>query len=69
MTRTLISGDPSYAGPLAGVALGLACYHIFELKEHIPSEVWQAELSMYELQIEEEEKKAITQAMADGRQS
>jgi hypothetical protein len=27
---TLKSGDPSYAGPLAGVALGIPSYHILE---------------------------------------
>jgi glycine reductase len=27
---TVISGDPTYAGPLAGVQLGLPVYHILE---------------------------------------
>ena len=27
---TLTQGDPSYAGPLAGVPLGLPIYHILE---------------------------------------
>jgi hypothetical protein len=27
---TLKSGDPSYAGPLAGVALGIPSYHVLE---------------------------------------
>jgi len=27
---TMISGDPTYAGPLAGVQLGLPVYHILE---------------------------------------
>lgn len=69
MTRTFTSGDPSYAGPLAGTALNLPCYHILELKDQIPEEVWQAEMSMYELQIEEEEKAAIVKAMIEGRNS
>lgn len=28
--ETVTSGDPSYAGPLAGVELGLEAYHVFE---------------------------------------
>jgi glycine reductase len=27
---TMTTGDPTYAGPLAGVQLGLPVYHIFE---------------------------------------
>lgn len=28
--ETVMSGDPTWAGPLAGVALGLPVYHIIE---------------------------------------
>ncbi len=28
--ETLISGDPSWLGPLAGISLGLPVYHIME---------------------------------------
>ena len=28
--ETVTTGDPSYAGPLAGVELGLQAYHVFE---------------------------------------
>ena len=28
--ETVTTGDPSYAGPLAGVELGLKAYHVFE---------------------------------------
>ena len=68
MTRTFSNGDPSYAGPLAGIALGLPCYHLLELKEQIPGEVWEAEMAMYELEIEEEEQVTIIQTMKDARQ-
>ena len=30
MAETVTEGDPSYAGPLAGVPLGLPVYHILE---------------------------------------
>ena len=68
MTKTFTQGDPGYAGPLAGVSLGLACYHIFELKKEVPEDVWQAEMGMYELQIEESEQDLIIQTMNDIRQ-
>ena len=28
--ETVTNGDPTFAGPLAGVSLGLPVYHIFE---------------------------------------
>ena len=68
MTRTFTVGDPSYAGALAGVSLGLACYHIFELSGEIPEDVWQAEMSMYELELEKDERTLIIRTMNDLRQ-
>ena len=40
--ETLTVGDPSYAGPLAGVSLGLPIYHILEpeVKAAIPEAVY-----------------------------
>ncbi|MCD6388390.1 MAG: hypothetical protein J7L69_03175 [Desulfobulbaceae bacterium] len=68
MTRTFKSGDPSYAGPLAGVTLGLDSYHILELKEYIPTDVWEQEMGMYELEIEEEVQENILKIMKKARQ-
>ena len=48
MTATFREGDPSYAGALAGVALGLRCYHILELKDEIPQPVWSEQMAMRE---------------------
>lgn len=47
--ETLTTGDPTYAGPLAGVQLGLPVYHVFELKESIEEDVWEEQISMMEL--------------------
>ncbi len=49
--ETLIAGDPSFAGPLAGVQLGLQVYHILEpsLKKYIPSEVYEEKLGLFEV--------------------
>ena len=43
---TLTEGDPSYAGPLAGVPLGLPVYHVLEdqVKAVIPSDVYEREI-------------------------
>jgi len=69
MTKTFRNGDPSFSGPLAGVPLGLKSYHILELKEQIPAEVWKTEMGMYELEIEEAAQAAIFQTMKEARQS
>lgn len=46
--ETLISGDPSYAGPLAGVQLGLDVHHVLEaeVKEAVPQGVWDEEIGV-----------------------
>lgn len=47
--ETVTAGDPTYAGPLAGVQLGLAVYHIFELKDHVDAGVYDEQISMMEM--------------------
>jgi len=47
--ETVTAGDPTYAGPLAGVQLGLAVYHIFELKDHVNAGVYDEQISMMEM--------------------
>lgn len=68
MAQTFRDGDPSYAGPLAGVALGLKSYHILELKEHVPEDVWDEQMGMNELEIEDEVLENILQIMKEVRQ-
>jgi glycine reductase len=43
---TLTQGDPSFAGPLAGVPLGLPVYHVLEepVKAAIPVDVYEREI-------------------------
>ena len=45
---TLKSGDPSYAGPLAGVALGIPSYHILEAEivEQVDPALYERELAL-----------------------
>lgn len=52
--ETLVVGDPSFAGPLAGVQLGLQVYHILEpsLKKYIPEDLYEEKLGIFELVID-----------------
>ena len=49
--ETLTTGDPSWAGPLAGVSLGLPVYHILEekVRDQVPEEVYAEKLLMMEM--------------------
>ena len=51
---TMISGDPSWAGALAGVSLGLPVYHITdeEVKRQIPPEAWETHVALMEMALE-----------------
>lgn len=47
--ETVTEGDPTYAGPLAGVQLGLPVYHAFELKDLVDSVVYDDQAGMMEM--------------------
>ena len=49
--ETVTAGDPTFAGPLAGVQLGLAVYHICEpeVKAEIDPAVYDEQISMMEM--------------------
>jgi hypothetical protein len=47
--ETVTAGDPTFAGPLAGVSLGLRVYHIFELKDQIDESVYDEQCGMMEM--------------------
>ena len=47
--ETVSVGDPTYAGPLSGVSLGLKAYHIFELKDEIDPSVYEEQIGMMEM--------------------
>lgn len=49
--ETVTAGDPTYAGPLAGVSLGLRVYHICEaeIKDEIPSDLYEEQVGMMEM--------------------
>ena len=64
---TFKDGDPSFSGELAGVALGLKSYHILELQDEIPADVWAAEMQMEELALEPDTNQAIRATMREVR--
>ncbi|TDY62975.1 glycine reductase complex selenoprotein A [Aminivibrio pyruvatiphilus] len=49
--ETVSNGDPTFAGSLAGVSLGLPVYHVFEqdIREECDPEEWEAQISMMEM--------------------
>lgn len=53
--ETVTAGDPTYAGPLAGVSLGLAVYHIFDLKDQVDEAIWDEQISMMEMVLDVDE--------------
>lgn len=64
--ETVTVGDPTYAGPLAGVTLNLKVFHILEeeLKAHIPPEVYEEHIGLMELSLDKEK---ICAAMKSAR--
>ncbi len=64
--ETVTLGDPTYAGPLAGVALGLDVYHILEdeVKAAVPEEVYQEQVGLMELSLD---KDGIAEMMKTAR--
>lgn len=55
--ETVTLGDPTYAGPLAGVSLGLAVYHICEpeVKAEVDEAVYDEQISMMEMVLDVED--------------
>lgn len=49
--ETVTAGDPTFAGPLTGVSLGLKAYHICEpeIKAIIDPAVYEEQISMMEM--------------------
>jgi len=49
--ETVTAGDPTYAGPLTGVSLGLKVYHVCEpeMKELFDNAVYEEQCAMMEM--------------------
>ena len=52
--ETVMNGDPTWAGPLAGVALGLPVYHIIEpeIKAQIAPACYEDHLKLMEIALD-----------------
>lgn len=63
--ETVTAGDPTYAGPLAGVALGLAVYHVTEeaFKSAVDPAVYEDQIGMMEMVLDVEALAAEMQSM------
>lgn len=65
--ETVTAGDPTYAGPLAGVPLGLPVYHILDplLKAEADAAAWEEQIGMMEMVLNGEALAASVKAMRD----
>lgn len=65
--ETVSAGDPTYAGPLAGVSLGLPVYHVFDeaIKVEANPTIWEEQVSMMEMVLEPEKLVASVAEMRD----
>ena len=61
---TVTEGDPSWAGALAGVALGLPVYHVLEepVKSQVAPEVYEEQVALMEMVLETDEITHAVQA-------
>ena len=55
--ETVTAGDPTYAGPLTGVSLGLRVYHVCEpeMKAEFDSAVYEEQCGMMEMVLDIDE--------------
>ena len=46
--ETVVLGDPSYAGPLAGAQLGLMVHHMLdpEIRQQVPPAIWEEQIGV-----------------------
>ena len=61
--ETVTQGDPSYAGPLAGVALKIPVYHVLEpeVVDVVPENLRQEKLELSAMVIDVEPMKLVLQ--------
>jgi len=66
--RTVTEGDPSWVGPLAGVALGLPVFHVLEpeMKRQFDPQVYKTQVAIMESVLETDD---VIQAVRKVRES
>ena len=67
--ETVVLGDPTYAGALAEVQLGLSVYHALEeeFRSQIDDEVWEDQIGVMADVLEGEEIAAAVKGMRESR--
>lgn len=65
--ETVSNGDPTYAGPLAGVSLGLPVYHIFDpvIRAECDPAAWEEQISMMEMVLDPDGLAAAVKGIRD----
>jgi len=65
--ETVTAGDPTFAGPLTGVSLGLKVYHICEeeIKAEVDASVYDDQVGMMEMVLNLEEIAAEMKSIRD----
>lgn len=65
--ETVTAGDPTFAGPLAGVPLGLATYHVVEpeIKEEVDPSLWEDQVGMMEMVLDVDALTASVRSMRE----
>lgn len=65
--ETMTAGDPTYAGPLSGVSLGLPIYHVFDevIKAEVDPSVWEEQVGMMEMVLDPAKLAASVTDMRD----
>jgi betaine reductase len=65
--ETVSNGDPNYAGPLAGVQLGLPVYHVFDeiIRKECDPIVWDEQVNMMEMVLETENLTSAVKRIRD----
>lgn len=65
--ETVTAGDPTFAGPLAGVSLGLPVYHVFDpvIRAECDPAAWEEQISMMEMVLDPEGLAAAVKGMRE----
>lgn len=65
--ETVTAGDPTFAGPLTGVSLGLKVYHVCEaeVKAEFDADIYEEQISMMEMVLDIDEISSEMQGIRD----
>lgn len=65
--ETVVLGDPTYAGPLAEVQLGLPVYHVLEdeIRAAVPEDVYEEQIGVMADVLEKDEIARAVKAMRE----